>query len=330
SDPQVATDPQRLSGLAREHARLGQVVVKYREYKACSRSLEETSALLREATEPDMVTLAQEELAKLSQRQTSLLEELERSLTVAEPDAERDIIMEIRAGTGGQEAALFAGDLFRMYSRYAQRQGWPVELLHASPSDSGGLKEVILEIRGTGAYSRFKNESGVHRVQRVPVTESSGRLHTSTATVAVLAAAEEVEMEVKPEDIKIDTFTSSGPGGQNVNKVASAVRLTHVPTGIVVTCQEDRSQLRNRQRALVILRARLLDQERQRQQQAMTQERRSQVGGGERAEKIRTYNFPQDRVTDHRLGLSFHNLPQLLDGNLDELLDAMASGLAKQ
>ncbi|MEW6231604.1 MAG: peptide chain release factor 1, partial [Chloroflexota bacterium] len=238
---------------------------------------------------------------------------------------EKDVIMEIRAGTGGDEAGLFAADLFRMYTRFAEIQGWDVEVVDANQSGLGGFKEIVFEIKGRGAYSRLKYESGVHRVQRVPLTEAGGRIHTSTATVAVLPAVEEVEVQVDPDDLRIDIFHSGGAGGQNVNKVATAVRITHLPTGMVVTCQDERSQLKNKLKAMSVLRAKLYDAEQRKQLSEITEVRRSQVGTGERAEKIRTYNFPQDRLTDHRIGLTLHNLPSILAGNLQELIDAIAT-----
>jgi len=266
-----------------------------------------------------------QEIEKLNSHQQSLLEELRLALVPKDPFESKNVIMEIRAGTGGDEAALFAADLFRMYSRYAQKKGWQVEVIDLNETGVGGIKEVIFEVRGKGAFSRFKHERGVHRVQRVPVTEASGRLHTSTATVAVLPEAEEVDIYINPEDLRIDIFHASGAGGQNVNKVSTAVRITHFPSGIVSVCQDERSQLRNRQKAMAVLRSRLLDQKTRKQQDEMIQERRSQVGTGDRSEKIRTFNFPQDRVTDHRIGLTLHNLPKLLEGELDPLIDALNS-----
>jgi peptide chain release factor 1 len=275
--------------------------------------------------------MAKQEIEKLESQQESLLEELKLALLPKDARDERDIIMEIRAGAGGDEAGLFAADLFRMYSRYAQSKGWEVDVIDSNESGIGGFKEIIFEVRGKGAFSRLKYERGVHRVQRVPVTESSGRLHTSTATVAVLPQADEVEVDINPDDLKIDFYHSRGAGGQNVNKVATAVRITHLPTGIVSTCQDERSQLRNRTKAMSVLRARLLDIERTKQEASITQQRRSQVGTGDRAEKIRTYNFPQDRLSDHRLGKNLRNLPSIMDGELDELVDALAtSEQAKQ
>jgi peptide chain release factor 1 len=240
-----------------------------------------------------------------------------------DPNDDRDVVMEIRAGTGGEEAGLFAGDLFRMYIRYAQKKGWQTEIIDQSESELGGFKEVVFEIRGKGAYSHLKHESGVHRVQRVPVTEAGGRIHTSTATVAVLPEPDEVEVDINPEDLRIDIFHASGHGGQNVQKVATAVRITHLPTGIVAVCQDERSQLKNRTKAMKVLRARLYEREREKQEREITEARRSQVGAAERAEKIRTYNFPQDRVTDHRINMTLHNLPGVLDGNLDSYIEAL-------
>jgi peptide chain release factor 1 len=272
-----------------------------------------------------MTALVKQEAESLEARLAGLTGELKKALLPRDPNDEKDIIIELRAGTGGTEAALFAADLYRMYSRYAQSQGWKTDILSMSESGIGGFKEIIFEVRGKGAYSRLKYERGVHRVQRVPVTEASGRIHTSTATVAVLPKAEEVDININPEDIKVDVFHSGGAGGQNVNKVATAIRMTHLPTGMVVVCQDERSQLQNKVKALSVLRTRLLDIERHKQEEQITSDRRSQVGTGERAEKIRTYNYPQDRVTDHRINLSLHNLPRFMDGALDEMLDALAT-----
>jgi len=269
------------------------------------------------------VALAQEEMAQAQAGIEALQEKLRRALLPKDPFDEKDVIVEVRAAAGGEEASLFAGDLYRMYSRFAERKGWTVEVLDSHPSDLGGFKEIIFEAHGRGAYSYLKYESGVHRVQRVPVTEASGRIHTSTATVAVLPEADDVDIRIDENDLRIDIFNASGHGGQNVQKNATAVRITHLPTGIVAVCQDERSQLKNRNRAMAVLRARLLDIERRRQQEKVESTRRSQVGTGERAEKIRTYNFPQDRVTDHRVGYTRHNLPALLDGELDDIVAAM-------
>lgn len=329
--PEVATNINKLRKLAQERAGIEGVVTKYRRYKDTLKSLEETRKMLAEEQDEDMTALVKQEIASLEAKLERQKGELKLALLPRDANDKKDIIMEIRAGTGGEEAALFAADLFRMYSRYAQLKGWKADIINANQTGIGGLKEVIFEINGKGAFSRLKYERGVHRIQRVPTTESSGRIHTSTATVAVLPQAEEVEIDISPEDLKIDIFHSGGAGGQNVNKVATAVRITHQPTGIVVTCQDERSQLRNKTKALAVLRARLLDIEQRKQESAITQARRSQVGSGERVEKIRTYNFPQDRVTDHRNGLTLHNLPRLMAGELDELIDAVAtSQQAKQ
>jgi len=323
--PEIATDLKKVQALAQERAGIEDTVSAYRKYQAVSKQLEDARAMLEGEQDAEMAAMAKQEIAKLEPKQESLLQELKLALLPKDANDERDIIVEIRAGAGGDEAGLFAADLFRMYSRYAQSQGWEVEVINSNESGIGGFKEIIFEVRGRGAFSRFKYERGVHRVQRVPVTESSGRLHTSTATVAVLPQADEVEVKINPDDLRIDIFHSGGAGGQNVNKVATAVRITHLPTGIVSTCQDERSQLRNRNKAMSVLRARLLDIERSKQEEAITQQRRSQVGTGERAEKIRTYNFPQDRLSDHRLGKNLRNLPRIMDGELDELIDALAA-----
>ena len=325
--PEVASDIKRLQQLAQERASVQDLVTKYREYKAVAKSLEDTRAMLNDALDEDMKTLVKQEVVSLEAKQGQLLSELRLGLLPKDANDERDVIMEVRAGAGGDEAALFAADLFRMYSRYAQSQGWAVDIVDSNQSTIGGFKEIIFEVKGKGkgAFSRLKYERGVHRVQRVPVTESSGRIHTSTATVAVLPEASEVEVSINPDDLRTDIFHSGGAGGQNVNKVATAVRITHLPTGIVAVCQDERSQLRNKQKAMAVLRARLLEIEQRRQDEAITQQRRSQVGTGDRAEKIRTYNFPQDRVSDHRIGLTLRNLSQILEGDLDKLIDALAT-----
>jgi peptide chain release factor 1 len=325
AQPEIATDLKKVQALAQERAGIEGIVASYRKYKATTKQLEETKAMLDDKLDEEMAAMAKQEIEKLESQQESLLEELKLALLPKDARDERDIIMEIRAGAGGDEAGLFAADLFRMYSRYAQSKGWEVDVIDSNESGIGGFKEIIFEVRGKGAFSRLKYERGVHRVQRVPVTESSGRLHTSTATEAVLPQADEVEVDINPDDLKIDFYHSRGAGGQNVNKVATAVRITHLPTGIVSTCQDERSQLRNRTKAMSVLRARLLDIERTKQEAAITQQRRSQVGTGDRAEKIRTYNFPQDRLSDHRLGKNLRNLPRIMDGELDELFDALAA-----
>ncbi|HEX9975919.1 MAG TPA: peptide chain release factor 1 [Dehalococcoidales bacterium] len=323
--PTIAADPRQLQKLAQERAGLEDVVTRYRHYRDTARTLEETRAMLKDGVDEEMMALVKQEIVSLESQMEHQLQELKRALVPKDANDEKNIIVEIRAGAGGEEAGLFAADLFRMYSRYAQLKGWEADIISASESGIGGFKEIIFEIRGKGAFSRFKYERGVHRVQRVPVTEASGRIHTSTATVAVLPEAGEVEVDINPADLRIDIYHSGGAGGQNVNKVATAVRITHLPTGMVVVCQDERSQLRNKTKAMAVLRARLFEIERQRQEAAITQERRSQVGTGERAEKIRTYNFPQDRVTDHRIGLTLHNLPRILTGELDSLIDALAT-----
>jgi peptide chain release factor 1 len=323
--PEVSSDPKQLQKLARERAGIEDVVTKYREYEATSRSLQETKEMLHDRLDDEMKALVKQEIENLESHLENLSQDLKLALLPKDENDEKDIIMEIRAGTGGDEAGLFAADLFRMYSRYAQAKGWEVDIININESGIGGFKEIIFEIKGEGAFSRLKYERGVHRVQRVPVTEASGRIHTSTATVAVLPEADEVEVDIDPDDLRIDIFHSGGAGGQNVNKVATAVRITHLPTGMVVTCQDERSQLRNKTKALAVLRARLLDIERRKQEEEMVKQRRSQVGTGERAEKIRTYNFPQDRVTDHRIGLTLHNLERILGGDFDHLIDALAT-----
>ncbi len=324
ADPAIFGDQGRYQHVTREHAGLTQVVSAYREYQRVTREIEEAEALSREA-DPELRQLAAAEKAGLVERQARLLREIEHMLIPKDPRDERNVIVEIRAGAGGDEAALFAGDLLRLYIRYAERHGWKSELLSGSPTGLGGFKEAVLAIGGRGAYSRLKYESGVHRVQRVPATEASGRIHTSTATVAVLPEAEDVDVTIRPDEIRVDTYRAGSAGGQNVNKVETAVRITHLPTGIVIACQDERSQHQNREKAMRILRAHLLERAIEQQQAEIAQARRRQVGTAERSEKIRTYNFPQDRVTDHRIGKTLHDLPSVLDGDLDDLIDALVS-----
>ena len=325
SNQEIATDHVQMTKLAQEKSSLDGIIGLYQDYKATVKSLEETKSMLNEKLDAEMAAMAKEEAHQLEEKRDRLQEELKLALLPKDPNDEKNIIMEIRAGAGGDEAAIFAAELFRMYSRYAQNRRWNVDVISSSESIGGGIKEIILEISGKGVFSRLKYERGVHRVQRVPVTESSGRIHTSTATIAVLPEAEEVDLEIDPSDLRVDIFHSGGAGGQNVNKVATAVRLTHFPTGMVVICQDERSQLRNRQKAMAVLRSRLLDMETTKQQQEMSSMRRSQVGSGERSEKIRTYNSPQDRLSDHRIGLTLHSLPRIMQGELDEMIDALAS-----
>jgi len=323
AQPEIAADPKRLQELSKEKASLEDIVALYQEYQAKSNELAEAEALLGTDTEAEMTALIKEEINRLRQCQGELAHQLKLALLPKDPNDDKDVVVEIRAGAGGEEASLFAADLFRMYSRYAQNKGWHVEVIDSNRSEIGGFREVIFEVKGKGAFSQLKYERGVHRVQRVPLTEASGRIHTSTATVAILPEAEEIELNINPDDLRMEFFHSRGPGGQNVNKLSTAVRLTHVPTGIVATCQEERSQLRNRMKAMAVLRARLFDMERHKQSEEIDRQRRTQVGTGERAEKIRTYNFPQDRVTDHRINSTFHNLTKILSGDLDEIIEAL-------
>lgn len=325
ADPDIALDYERVAELAQEKAELEDIVGAYREYRRILDELDGAREMLDEEDDPDMRALAAAEIDALEAREARLAGELRLMLLPKDPRDTKNVIVEIRAGTGGDEAGLFAADLYRMYTRYAERQGWQTDILSSHETGVGGFKEVIFEVKGRGAYSRLKYESGVHRVQRVPVTESQGRIHTSTATVAVLAEIDEVEIEIDPKDLRVDVYRSAGAGGQNVQKNATAIRITHLPSGIVVACQDERSQLQNRTRAMSILRARLYDIEQQRIQEARESERRNQVGTGERSEKIRTYNYPQNRVTDHRINISSHNLPGVLDGNLDLFIDELAT-----
>lgn len=325
-DPAVLGAPDRYQPVAKEHADLQEMVSVYRRYLQVLKEMDEAEGMARNERDHELREMAQFEADRLRREAQTLEDRLREGLVPADPHGGRDIIVEIRAGAGGDEASLFAGDLFRMYARYAERRGWKIEVLDSSPTGLGGFKEITFGVKGKGAYSRFKYESGVHRVQRVPVTEASGRIHTSTATVAVLPEAQEVEVQVRPEELEIETYRAGGAGGQNVNKVETAVRIRHLPTGIVVACQDERSQAQNRERAMRILRAHLLERAEREQREAIARERRLQVGTGERSEKVRTYNFPQNRVTDHRIGFSVHNLKErVLEGDLDELIDALAA-----
>jgi peptide chain release factor 1 len=323
SSPEVASDPVRLRDLGRRHSELHDIVTAYRRYQDAFRQAEEARTMAKEERDPEMAEFIRGEEAKADRLAAKLESQLEVLLLPRDPNDEKNVLLEIRAGTGGQEAALFAADLYEMYLRYAERNRWKTEVLSSSPSDIGGFKEVVLEVRGGGAYSRLKHESGVHRVQRIPVTESGGRIHTSTATVAVLAEAEDVDVQIDPDDLQIDVYRSSGPGGQSVNTTDSAVRVTHRPTGIVVSVQEERSQRQNKEKAMRYLRSRLLKLAQDEQHYAEAAARKAQVGTGERSEKIRTYNFPQNRVTDHRVGVSVHNLPAVMAGDLDEFVVAL-------
>lgn len=320
----VQNDPTEYRKQAKALSEIEPLVEKYREYKGVAAEIASAEELAR-STEADMRALAEEELAGLTARREALVGELKILLLPKDPNDEKNVIIEIRGGTGGEEAALFAGDLYRMYTRYAERQGWKMEIMSLSEAGQGGLKEVIVNIEGKGAYSRLKYESGVHRVQRVPATEGSGRIHTSTATVAVLPEADEIDIHIEAKDLRIDTFCSSGPGGQSVNTTYSAVRVTHIPTGVVVSQQDEKSQIKNRAKALKVLRSRLYEMEMRKQQDAIAKDRRGQVGTGERSEKIRTYNFPQSRITDHRINFTTHQLQGVLDGNLAELVDALTT-----
>src|SRR6266705_1456304 len=321
-DPGLVSDQERYRQTAKSYHELEKIVLKYREFKDVVRQIEESEALLGD---DEMKAMAREELESLVARKDRLTAELRALLLPKDPNDEKNVILEIRAGTGGEEASLFAGELFRMYGRYAERRGWQVEVLNLSPTGLGGLKEVIALISGKQVYSRLKHESGVHRVQRVPATEASGRIHTSTATVAVLPEADDVQIQVNEKALRIDTFCATGPGGQGVNTTYSAIRITHLPTGTVVQCQDERSQHKNKARAMKVLRSRLLDLEIQKQKDAIAKDRRSQVGTGERSEKIRTYNFPQNRLTDHRVNVTIHRLPEIMEGDLDSLIEPIVA-----
>jgi peptide chain release factor 1 len=324
ADPAVISDGERYRKIAKEQSEIGEVVGKYREWKRLDSALAQARGMLQEK-DPELREMAQEEVAHLEPEITALEEEIRVLLLPKDPNDEKNVVLEIRAGTGGDEATLFAGEMFRMYSRYAESQGWKMEITSSSESSVGGLKEVIALVTGNKVYSKLKYESGVHRVQRVPVTEQQGRVHTSAITVAVLPEADEVEIKLEPKDVRVDTFCSSGPGGQSVNTTYSAVRLTHLPTGLVVSCQDEKSQIKNRAKAERVLRSRLYEMELEKQQAVLGAERRSQVGTGDRSEKIRTYNFPQNRLTDHRIGFTLHQLDFVMDGKLQPVIDALTA-----
>lgn len=323
ADPSIINNQEEYRKFLKEHSELEPIVLKYREYTKVRKDIEEAKELLKEKLDKDFHSMVMAEIEEGEEKLAKIETELKVLLLPKDPNDERSVIMEIRAGAGGEEAALFSAVLFRMYSRYAERNHWKMEILDSNPTELGGFKEIVFSIDAKGAYSRLKYESGVHRVQRVPTTESGGRIHTSTATVAVLPEADEVEVEINPADLEIDTFRAGGAGGQHINKTDSAIRITHKPTGIVVTCQDERSQHKNREKAMKVLRSKLYELAQREQEQELAQARKSQVGTGDRSERIRTYNYPQGRVTDHRIGLTIYRLEEFLDGDLDEVIDAL-------
>jgi len=324
SDSEIVKNRQEYQNLIRKHAELNKIVSVFKVYKETLKGIEDSKELLQDS-DPEIKNLAREELADLNRRRDRLEDELKKLLLPKDPNDEKNVIVEIRAGTGGEEAALFAGDLFRMYARYAESRNWKVEILAQHLTGVGGIKEIIALIHGEGAYSEFKYESGIHRVQRVPTTEAQGRIHTSAVTVAVLPEAEEVDVQIDPSDLKIDVYRSTGPGGQSVNTTDSAVRITHLPTGLVVTCQDEKSQLKNKNKGMKVLRARILDRMIREQNEKRSQERKTQIGDGDRSGRIRTYNFPQSRVTDHRIGLTLYKLEQILQGEIDEIIEELST-----
>src|SRR5689334_17345039 len=323
SSPEVINDSSKYQKTAKAHSEVAEIVEKYREYKDLKRGIEESKTMVADESDAELRAYAQEELTRLGERLTQVENDLKLLLVPKDPNDEKNVVLEIRAGTGGDEATLFAAEIFRMYSRYAEAQRWKVEVLSTSESGVGGLKEVIAIIEGKGVYSRMKYESGVHRVQRVPATEQQGRVHTSAVTVAVLPEAEDVDIKIEAKDLRIDTFCSSGPGGQSVNTTYSAVRITHIPTNTVVSCQDEKSQIKNREKGMRVLRSRLYEMEMQKQQEALAKERKTMVGSGDRSEKIRTYNFPQNRVTDHRIDVTLYNLANFIEGDLDPLIEPL-------
>lgn len=323
ADPNVISNQKEFQSLMKSHRSMEEIVQTFRRYKVVDKELSDAKEMIASETDPEMKEMVEDEIKELKEAKENLEESLKVLLLPKDPNDEKNVIVEIRGGAGGDEAALFAGDLFRMYSRYGETQGWKIDILDSHENDIGGYKEIVFSIEGTGAYSKLKYESGVHRVQRIPTTESGGRIHTSTVTVAVLPEAEEVDVDIDPNDIRVDLFCSSGPGGQSVNTTQSAVRLTHVPTGIVVSCQDEKSQIKNKDKAMKVLRARLYEKAMEEEAAKLASERKLQVGTGDRSERIRTYNFPQNRVTDHRIGLTLHRLDSVLEGDLNEVIETL-------